>query len=166
MEPPSSSPTNTPVREREGILKISTSITAGRLSLNEQEPLSGLRDQKDKLASGMVPAIVAVCFCLFGHFGDGPDPILFILQLSLEHSRIIPVDNIIIIDATRLRAMIKQRLERRAVVCTEYVCLCVYAQVQSQYSRGLKNASRSLFSFHLHLCISCLLSFSPRRVGR
>lgn len=152
-----------PGQGERGNTKISTSTTAGRLSLNEQEPLSGLRAQKDKLASGMVPAIVAVCFCLFGHLGHGPDPILSILQLSLEHSRIIPVDNIIIIDATRLRAMIKQRPERRAVMRTEYVCLCVYAQVQSQYSRGLKKCLS--FSFLFSSSSLHLLSFSPKRVG-
>lgn len=146
-----------PGQGERGNTKISTSTTAGRLSLNEQEPPSGLRAQKDKLASGMVPAIVAVCFCLFGHFGHGPDPILSILQLSLEHSRIIPVDNIIIIDATRLRAMIKQTPERRAVVPYGVVCVsvCVCASPITIFPWLEKNASRSLFSFHLHLCISC-----------
>lgn len=34
--------------EREGILTISTSTTAGRLSLHEQEPLCGLIDKKKR----------------------------------------------------------------------------------------------------------------------
>lgn len=55
-------------------------------------------------------------------------PILSILQLSLEPSRIIPVDNIIILDATRLRAIMEVP-EERAVVYVH-----AYWAVQSQYS--------------------------------